>query len=286
MEPTDKAALVVEGGPDDGQSIPLRGPTTSLGRHTGNDVTIADGAVSRSHAEIVDDPKGYKIRDLASTNGTFVNDENIGKQDLLLKDGDRIGLGGAEVSVVFYCQTQITQEISLALTAVHQVVEDQHELAAGISHDDERPAASSFPQEARQLSEDDQLYEGSARLNLKVEEGGMGLVLDFVRQIRDNPDCRILRMVNDPGGGVHIWMGLRQPVSLRRMLTEVDGVINVSSPRGRDLSIDGADGPLTVELSREALASTDSSNGVPCVNCMEPLEPGTTKCPYCFQTQN
>jgi hypothetical protein len=44
-----------------------------LGRNEDNDVTIADGRVSRHHARIVADGDGFAIEDLQSSNGTFVD---------------------------------------------------------------------------------------------------------------------------------------------------------------------------------------------------------------------
>ena len=286
MESKYEAVLVMEGGPNDGQRIPLLAPTTSIGRYSRNDVSVAEEEVSRSHAEIVDGAQGYRVRDLDSTNGTFVNDENIGQEERLLKDGDRIRFGVANVSLLFYCESSITRQVTVSVTSAHRVVENQHELPAGASHENDGQAAGGSSHEAHQLAEEVELYEGSARLVLKVAESGdMGLVLDFARQIRDNADLRVLRMLNEPGGAVHIWIGIRQPIALRQLLAEVGGVVDVSPTLGRDLSIGAADAPLTVSLSKKDLGSSRSSDWAPCVNCSELLEPGTTQCPRCRKTQ-
>ena len=285
VESTDKAVLVVEGGPQDGQTIPVRGPSTTMGRHARNDVVVAEEEVSRSHAEIVEGAPGYQVRDLGSTNGTLVNDESIGEGDHLLEDGDRIRLGAATVSFVFYCQSSMTEERTVAVTVVRQVGEHQQKLTGSTSLENERRPGGGPSQEARLLVEDQDLHEGSVRLILHVAEGGMGLVLNFAREIRDNPETRVLRMVNEPGGAVHIWIALRQPVSLRQILSGVPGVVNVSPTRGRDLSIESDDAPLTVMLSKEDLASSASSGLSACVSCEELLEPGTKICPHCREVQ-
>ncbi len=44
-----------------------------IGRNDDNDVTIADGRVSRHHARIVADGSGFAIEDLRSSNGTVVD---------------------------------------------------------------------------------------------------------------------------------------------------------------------------------------------------------------------
>ena len=49
----------------------------SIGRNDDNDVTIADGRVSRHHARIVADGSGFAIEDLQSSNGTFVDGAQV-----------------------------------------------------------------------------------------------------------------------------------------------------------------------------------------------------------------
>ena len=98
MNLTDQVVLVVEGGPNDEEEIPLTGPVTSLGRQSSNDVVVAETGVSRQHAEILRVESGYNLRDLSSTNGTFVNSKKIEQGDYLLQDGDTIRLGASKVS--------------------------------------------------------------------------------------------------------------------------------------------------------------------------------------------
>ena len=64
----DQTALVVQGGPTDGEVIPLLDRTT-MGRQSGNDVLVADLGVSRQHAAILKTEDGYSLRDLSSSNG-------------------------------------------------------------------------------------------------------------------------------------------------------------------------------------------------------------------------
>ena len=68
----------------------------SFGRAAGNGVQIDDSAVSTHHAEIVIEDNGkreraYVIRDLGSTNGTFLNEKKIERQPLQHKDVIRVG---------------------------------------------------------------------------------------------------------------------------------------------------------------------------------------------------
>ena len=63
----------------------------------GPDIILADDSISRAHAMIFVDSSGVGVIDLASTNGTFVNNERI--STALCKDGDSIGLGSSDLVV-------------------------------------------------------------------------------------------------------------------------------------------------------------------------------------------
>jgi len=88
--PTSHAAYVVL---PTGQEWPLTGDVLTIGGQVGNHIRIDDPTVSRQHAEIslVDDD--YVLLDLRSSNGTFVNGQQV--LDLhILRDGDEIEVAG------------------------------------------------------------------------------------------------------------------------------------------------------------------------------------------------
>lgn len=66
-----------------------------IGRIESNDVIVEDLTVSRVHAEIYREGKHFFIRDLESTNGTFVNGKQISVRRL--SDGDIITFGEAKM---------------------------------------------------------------------------------------------------------------------------------------------------------------------------------------------
>jgi hypothetical protein len=78
-----------------GDRYPLLGSLTTLGRDETADIVVDDPGVSRRHSEVrvtTDGPHLVSsIRDLNSTNGTFVNGERISSQRL--HDGDRLTIG-------------------------------------------------------------------------------------------------------------------------------------------------------------------------------------------------
>lgn len=63
----------------------------------GADVILADDSISRAHAMLFFDDSGIGIIDLASTNGTFVNEERI--ITAMIGDGDAIGIGNSHLRV-------------------------------------------------------------------------------------------------------------------------------------------------------------------------------------------
>jgi hypothetical protein len=79
----------------DGDHYPLLAAITILGRDNTADVILDDPGISRQHTEIRVTSDGphliTNIRDLGSTNGTFVNGERITSQRLT--DGDRVNVG-------------------------------------------------------------------------------------------------------------------------------------------------------------------------------------------------
>lgn len=63
-----------------------------MGRSPDNDLVIPEPAVSSFHLVIEDSPKGPVVRDLGSTNGSFVNERPL-DGPTLLHDGDLLRIG-------------------------------------------------------------------------------------------------------------------------------------------------------------------------------------------------
>lgn len=82
-----------------GKEIPVVMKIT-IGRDSGNSIVIDDRMVSRFHAEVQKIEDSYYIRDMGSSNGTFVNGNRVpdGKYIKLGKD-DAIRLGKSELSI-------------------------------------------------------------------------------------------------------------------------------------------------------------------------------------------
>jgi adenylate cyclase len=67
------------------------GATTVVGRAPTSDIPVFDPTISRRHAELVPDDKGVQVRDLGSSNGTFLNGSRI--ENGMVVVGDTITFG-------------------------------------------------------------------------------------------------------------------------------------------------------------------------------------------------
>ena len=84
----------------DGREYVITGASLVFGREAGCDVVVSGKDVSRRHAEIVHTPQGYVVVD-SSTNGTFVNEEQVQGQRILART-DVIRMG--EEQFRFYAE--------------------------------------------------------------------------------------------------------------------------------------------------------------------------------------
>ncbi|MDA1049928.1 MAG: ATP-binding protein [Planctomycetota bacterium] len=85
------ASLFVIQGTDQGRRYDLDEDAMSLGRDNDNDIQLHDSEISRHHAEVRSDEAGYLLVDLDSSNGSFVNGNQITEHHLA--NGDRVQLG-------------------------------------------------------------------------------------------------------------------------------------------------------------------------------------------------
>ena len=85
--------LIYPPGTNLGKRFELRESRIVIGRGQDCDVLLDRDAVSRRHARIERVAEGWRVVDLDSTNGTYVNDMQV--REKLLGDGDRIKIGNA-----------------------------------------------------------------------------------------------------------------------------------------------------------------------------------------------
>lgn len=84
--------LTVLTGLSSGEVFDLHSERISIGRDLDNRVRLDDKSVSHRHALLMWDQADYKVRDLVSTNGTFVNGERV-TETTKLRSGDTLRVG-------------------------------------------------------------------------------------------------------------------------------------------------------------------------------------------------
>jgi diguanylate cyclase (GGDEF)-like protein len=88
---TSEACLVVIYGHDLGKKYNLDRDSVIIGRSSGADIRLEQEAVSRNHCKLVNTGDSVIVRDLGSTNGTYVNDQLV--DEYRLRDGDLLKIG-------------------------------------------------------------------------------------------------------------------------------------------------------------------------------------------------
>jgi len=89
--PSGSALLVVQRGPSAGSRFLLDTDLVGAGRHPESEIFLDDVTVSRRHAEFRRGPKGYRVADVGSLNGTYVNRDRI--DEVELQNGDEVQIG-------------------------------------------------------------------------------------------------------------------------------------------------------------------------------------------------
>ena len=103
---------IVEG-PGAGRQIELTGPLV-IGRDTAADVVLDDGQISRRHARVSPSNGGVVVEDLESTNGTFVNHNEV-HAPVELRPGDELLVG------VTVLQLRSPEQVRVQASAVRAV---------------------------------------------------------------------------------------------------------------------------------------------------------------------
>lgn len=89
--PSGMGVLVVDRGPLRGSRYLLEREQTRIGRHPDSEVYLDDITVSRRHAAIAREGSGYRLRDVGSLNGTYLNNARV--DEVALRPGDAVQIG-------------------------------------------------------------------------------------------------------------------------------------------------------------------------------------------------
>jgi transcriptional regulator with GAF, ATPase, and Fis domain len=105
----DGFSLTIIEGPDAGASLRAQVSEVSVGTAPGNDLIVADPTVSRHHFSITATPDGFLLRDLGSSNGTWVGSVRV--QQGYVDDGARVRVGRTTLRI-----DQLDEDICEALS--------------------------------------------------------------------------------------------------------------------------------------------------------------------------
>jgi adenylate cyclase len=120
-----------------------------IGRGGDNDLVLADGSVSRHHADILPSAGGWMVEDRDSTNGIQVNRLPVHRAPL--HPGDRLTIGMFELAVELAEQASTplpqppAEPVSGAPLANATIIRPLAEFAADYGLEDELPAATPIP---------------------------------------------------------------------------------------------------------------------------------------------
>jgi len=93
------SGLVIIKGPNVGDIFLIDKSIFTIGRSPESDIFLDDITVSRKHAVLEKINKDFRIKDLGSLNGCYINDKIV--ENSILKDGDRIQIG--KYIFLFFC---------------------------------------------------------------------------------------------------------------------------------------------------------------------------------------
>src|ERR1044071_8895922 len=106
------ALLKIVSGDSAGASFAVGNGEHRVGRADGNHIRLPDGSVSSSHCEVTLDAAGnLLVRDLNSTNGTFIEGQRV--REALVLPGQTLRLGN--LNLVFENSLATPQEPALPL---------------------------------------------------------------------------------------------------------------------------------------------------------------------------
>jgi signal transduction histidine kinase len=122
--------LIVIKGADEGKQFDLTEERMGAGRDATNRIRLHDTEVSRRHAEFVRAADGYRLLDVGSANGTFVNNQSI--RDVLLQPGDRIQIGQTQLVYSVVGTTRVAAEPDDLAERISLIARQDLELSSAI----------------------------------------------------------------------------------------------------------------------------------------------------------
>ena len=133
--------LLVTEGPLKGRRFAVTAAGLRLGRSSSCEISIPDPSLSRYHCLFETRDGGLWLTDLASANGTIVNDVPLGSDSQCLQADDRVIVGGSVIQVVMSGGTVPMPENALAADPVLPKID----LGLGDGEKPEKTASAGLP---------------------------------------------------------------------------------------------------------------------------------------------
>ena len=111
-EKADMPALIGISSDVVGTQYVLRKDKVEIGRRPSSDIVLTESSVSSMHAQVVQSEGEWKVLNLLSSNGTFVNGEKVINQ--ILKPGDMVAFAGSEFVFSLVEDDEIEEESSVS----------------------------------------------------------------------------------------------------------------------------------------------------------------------------
>ena len=125
------ASLFVIQGRDQGSRFQLEESVHSIGRTHSHSIRLHDTEVSRNHAELVRRGDAYLVRDLGSSNGTFVNGRLVAEQPLVT--GDQVQVGRSTLLYTGFNEERLEDLAGKVDIVPRQGVDDGSRIVASLS---------------------------------------------------------------------------------------------------------------------------------------------------------
>jgi transcriptional regulator with GAF, ATPase, and Fis domain len=263
----DALRLFVKSPGRDEKVYEVRGPEVVIGRDPAASVPVEDRTLSRRHCRFYLGADGWRVTDLASRNGTFLNGSPI--LDERVHDGDRIELGETKVAVyaagadgTSTREREIDAVVTRGLDATRHALGERRREIRALTH------LMELNQKINALHDEDALLEGILDAAIELTDASRGFLLlknadHFVVRRARLPEHRDLE---DPGGALS--MGVAQRV-IR------DGVSVLTEDASEDVRFDGQASVANLELRSLVCVPMRGEEGVVgAVYLDNPLERG------------
>lgn len=109
--------LRIQSGPESGRTYTLDSGSITIGRYPLADIVINEPDIAYRHALLTRSGDTYRIADLGSDAGTYVNGHRIGAEAVALSHGDIILLG-ARLSVAYLAQPDEQADMSIEASSI------------------------------------------------------------------------------------------------------------------------------------------------------------------------